>query len=71
MLIQHGQRRTTVRSPAVHADNGLILFTFPLAMNCDFTCQECAKPLGHFDNDMLLRALKFRIEAIKKSLGHA
>jgi transcription initiation factor TFIIE subunit alpha len=48
-----------------------ILFTFPLAMNCDFTCQECQKPLGHFDNDMLLRALKFRIEAIKKSLGHA
>ncbi|MDD1682152.1 MAG: transcription factor, partial [Methanoregula sp.] len=48
-----------------------ILFTFPLAMNCDFTCQECSKPLGHFDNDMLLRALKFRIEAIKKSLGHA
>ena len=40
-------------------------------MNCDFTCPECQKPLGHFDNDMLLRSLKFRIEAIKKSLGHA
>jgi transcription initiation factor TFIIE subunit alpha len=48
-----------------------ILFTFPRAVNCDFTCQECQKPLGHFDNDILLRSLKFRIEAIKKSLGHA
>ena len=48
-----------------------ILLTFPLAMNCDFSCPECGKPLGHFDNDMLLRSLKFRIEAIKKSLGHA
>lgn len=48
-----------------------ILFTFTHAMNCDFTCPECKKPLGHFDNDILLRSLKFRVEAIKKSLGHA
>jgi hypothetical protein len=25
----------------------------------------------HFDNDMLLRSLKHRIDDIKKSLGHA
>jgi len=48
-----------------------ILFTFSHAMNCDFTCPECEKPLGHFDNDLLLRSLKSRIEAIRKSLGHA
>jgi transcription initiation factor TFIIE subunit alpha len=47
------------------------LFTFPLAMNCDFVCPDCKKPLGHFDNEMLLKALKYQIEAIKKSLGHA
>jgi transcription initiation factor TFIIE subunit alpha len=48
-----------------------ILFTFSLAMNSDFTCPGCEKPLGHFDNEMLLRSLKYRIEAIKKSLGYA
>jgi transcription initiation factor TFIIE subunit alpha len=48
-----------------------ILFTFTHAMNCDFSCPECKKPLGHFDNDILLLSLQSRIEAIKKSLGHA
>jgi transcription initiation factor TFIIE subunit alpha len=48
-----------------------ILLTFPLAMNSDFKCPSCEKPLGHFDNEMLLRSLKDRIEAIRKSLGHA
>jgi transcription initiation factor TFIIE subunit alpha len=48
-----------------------LIFTFPLAMNSDFKCPDCEKPLGHFDNEMLLKSLKFRIDAIKKSLGHA
>ena len=48
-----------------------LIFTFPLAMNNDFKCPDCEKPLGHFDNEMLLKSLKFRIDAIKKSLGHA
>jgi transcription initiation factor TFIIE subunit alpha len=48
-----------------------LIFTFPLAMNSDFKCPDCEKPMGHFDNDMLLKSLKFRIEAMKKSLGHA
>ena len=47
------------------------LFTFPIAMNSDFKCPDCEKPMGHFDNEMLLKALKQRIEAIKTSLGHA
>src|SRR5208337_3490643 len=48
-----------------------LIFTFPLAMNSDFRCPDCDQPLGHFDNEMLLKSLKLRIEAIKKSLGHA
>ncbi|MGD0080423.1 MAG: transcription factor [Methanoregula sp.] len=48
-----------------------LIFTFPLAMNTDFRCPDCDQPLGHFDNEMLLKSLKLRIEAIKKSLGHA
>jgi len=48
-----------------------LIFTFPQAMNIDFTCPDCQQPMGHFDNEVLLKALKERIEAIKKSLGHA
>jgi transcription initiation factor TFIIE subunit alpha len=46
-----------------------LLFTFPQAMNTDFNCTDCGKPMTHFDNDMLLRSLKYRIDAIKKTLG--
>ena len=48
-----------------------VLFTFPQAMSCDFNCPGCEKAVTHFDNDMLLRSLKHRIDDIKKSLGHA
>jgi len=46
-----------------------LLFTFPQAMNTDFNCSDCEKPMTHFDNDMLLKSLKYRIDAIKKTLG--
>jgi transcription initiation factor TFIIE subunit alpha len=45
--------------------------TFPVAMNTDFVCPQCDEPLGHFDNEMLLKALKSRIDSIKNTLGHA
>jgi len=48
-----------------------LIFTFPQAMNIDFKCPDCDQPMGHFDNEVLLKALKQRIDAIKKSLGHA
>ena len=48
-----------------------IIFTFPVAMNSDFKCPACDQPMGHFDNEMLLKALKHRIGSIQKSLGHA
>ena len=48
-----------------------ILLTFPLAMNRDFRCPSCEQPLGHFDNEMLLKSLTHRINSIKKSLGYA
>ena len=46
-----------------------LLFTFPQAMNTDFNCADCGKPLTHFDNEMLLKSLKYRIDAIRKALG--
>jgi transcription initiation factor TFIIE subunit alpha len=48
-----------------------LIFTFPQAMNIDFKCPDCDQPMGHFDNEVLLKALKQRIDSIKKSLGHA
>jgi transcription initiation factor TFIIE subunit alpha len=45
------------------------LYTFPQAMNIDFNCTDCGKPLTHFDNELLLKSLKYRIQAIKKALG--
>ena len=48
-----------------------IIYTFPQAMNTDFTCNDCDKPLTHFDNELLLKSLKYRIHAIKKALGEA
>ena len=35
-----------------------LLFTFPQAMNCDFNCPDCEKPLGHFDNEAAPQSLK-------------
>jgi len=46
-----------------------VLMTFPQAMNTDFNCTDCGKPLTHFDNEMLLKSLKCRIQAIRKALG--
>jgi transcription initiation factor TFIIE subunit alpha len=48
-----------------------LIFTFPQAMNTDFKCPDCDQPMGHFDNEMLLKSLKQRIGDIRKSLGHA
>ncbi|NTV00828.1 MAG: transcription factor [Methanoregulaceae archaeon] len=47
------------------------LATFNQAMDVTFVCHSCDQPLEHFENEMLLRALKKRIEAIKETLGHA
>jgi len=48
-----------------------MIFTFPQAMNVDFKCPACDNAMGHFDNEMLLKALKERIESIRQSLGNA
>jgi len=47
------------------------IFTFTQAIGGDFKCPNCEQPLGHFDNDMLVKALRDRIDAMKKALGHA
>ncbi|EJG07543.1 MAG: transcription factor [Methanofollis liminatans] len=46
------------------------IFTFNDVFATDFACPQCGEPLKHFDNEMLLGALKRRIEAIRKSTGH-
>jgi transcription initiation factor TFIIE subunit alpha len=47
------------------------LATFNQAIDVAFVCPSCDQPLEHFENEMLLKALKKRIEAIKETLGHA
>jgi transcription initiation factor TFIIE subunit alpha len=47
------------------------IFTFTQAMGGDFKCPNCEQPLGHFDNQILVKALRERIESMKKALGHA
>ncbi|MDD4138302.1 MAG: transcription factor [Methanoregula sp.] len=47
-----------------------VILTFPQAMNTDFKCPDCDIALGHFDNEVLLKSLKERIDSMKKSLGH-
>jgi transcription initiation factor TFIIE subunit alpha len=48
-----------------------ILYTFNDAIDRSFTCPPCDQPVEHFDNEILLRALKKRIQALKVTLGHA
>jgi transcription initiation factor TFIIE subunit alpha len=48
-----------------------MIFTFPQAMNVDFKCPNCDQSMGHFDNEILLKSLKERIESIRQSLGNA
>jgi len=48
-----------------------MLYTFNEAMDSEFICPVCDQQMEHFDNEILLRALKKRIEAIKETLGHA
>jgi transcription initiation factor TFIIE subunit alpha len=45
--------------------------TFVQATDSNFQCPVCDQPLEHFDNQILLRALKKRIKDMKESLGHA
>ncbi len=47
-----------------------LLVTFNQAMDFDFCCPECGAQMSHFDNDILLLALRRRREAIASSLGH-
>jgi transcription initiation factor TFIIE subunit alpha len=47
------------------------LSTFNQAIDESFVCPSCDQPLEHFENEMLLKALKKRIEAIQETLGHA
>lgn len=47
-----------------------LLMTFNQAMDIDFCCPECGSPMAHFDNDILLLALRRRRQAITASLGH-
>jgi transcription initiation factor TFIIE subunit alpha len=47
-----------------------LLVTFNQAMDVDFCCPDCGSSMAHFDNDILLLALRRRREAMASSLGH-
>ncbi|TAJ44722.1 transcription factor [Methanofollis fontis] len=45
------------------------IFTFVDVMDNGFVCPHCGTPLKHFDNEMLVGALKRRVEAIRATIG--
>jgi transcription initiation factor TFIIE subunit alpha len=45
-----------------------VIYTFNEAFEHNFSC-PCDITMEHFDNELILRALKHRIEAIRASLG--
>ncbi|QYZ78303.1 transcription factor [Methanofollis formosanus] len=47
------------------------IFTFNDVSDTNFTCPVCGGEVKHFDNEMLLVALKHRIEEIRSMIGHA
>ncbi len=47
-----------------------LLLTFNQAMDSDFACPDCGSPMSHFDNEILLLALRRRRESIASSLGN-
>jgi transcription initiation factor TFIIE subunit alpha len=48
-----------------------IIFTFNQAVDRGFACPQCDEQMEHFDNEILLKALKRRIHGIRDSLGLA
>jgi transcription initiation factor TFIIE subunit alpha len=48
-----------------------VTVTFNQAFDVSFVCPACDLQMEHYDNEMLLRALKKRIKEIQETLGHA
>jgi transcription initiation factor TFIIE subunit alpha len=46
-----------------------VIFTFTDAANWNFECPNCDEMLDHFDNELLVTALRKRVQKIKESLG--
>ncbi|MCP1715238.1 transcription initiation factor TFIIE subunit alpha [Methanocalculus alkaliphilus] len=47
------------------------MYTFSEAFPHEFSCVTCEVPLSHFDNEVLVTALRRRLAAINESLGDA
>jgi transcription initiation factor TFIIE subunit alpha len=48
-----------------------VIFTFDEAFSRDFECPQCDVKMDHYDNDLIVRALKKRVQAMRESLGVA
>jgi len=48
-----------------------VIYTFADAADWSFTCPNCDATLEHFDNELLVAALRKRVEKIRESLGSA
>jgi len=46
-----------------------IRLTFDEAFGLNFECPNCDEPITHFDNELLVVALKNRLKSIKETLG--
>jgi transcription initiation factor TFIIE subunit alpha len=48
-----------------------VIYTFSDSVNWNFECPNCEEMLEHFDNELLVAALKKRVNKIRESLGSA
>lgn len=48
-----------------------VTFTFDEAFSRNFECPKCDEKMDHFDNDLIVHALKERVQAMRESLGVA
>ncbi len=48
-----------------------VVYTFDDAFSRGFVCPPCETKMEHFDNDLIVQALKKRIKALRDSLGVA
>ncbi len=48
-----------------------VIYTFTESASWNFECPNCEEMLEHFDNELLVAALKKRVKKIRESLGSA
>jgi transcription initiation factor TFIIE subunit alpha len=72
-VLEHLEARLTYeeRNDFYMCKNCGQIYTFTDAVNWNFECPNCEEMLEHFDNELLVAALRKRVNKIRESLGSA